>query len=191
MIIFMFWPSSYEAVNSSLHIVVGAVPTSAEAEFLAAWRPTFEAFLNEEVGKHFMQPVSFSLHVLNLSSVFDAVSEGKIDFIFANPSLYSCLDPEFSGPFLMISSDKERSLIWMFPVSAIATLRNNVGRGESSYFGGIFFTRSDNHGISVLDDMRGKIVEASSIMLMGSGQAQWDEMRHSYLDLLVDPAQVK
>ena len=43
----------------------------------------------------------------------------------------------------------------------------------------------------MLADMRGKVVEASSIMLMGSGQAQWDEMRHSQLDLLVDPAQVQ
>ncbi len=76
-------------------------------------------------------------------------------------------------------------------MSAIATLRNNVGGGESSNFGGIFFARSDNAGINVLADMRGKVVEASSILLTGAGQAQWEEMRRSHLDLLVDPAQVR
>ncbi len=111
MIIFLHWYSAAEAANSSRHIVVGAVPTSAEVEFLIEWRPTFEGFLNEEVGKHFIQPVSFSLVVLNLSSAFDAISEGTIDFIFANPSLYSCLDPEFSGPYSPHYLSEERSLI--------------------------------------------------------------------------------
>ena len=105
MTFFLFWHSIAETDNSSLHIIVGGVPNSAEVEFLIAWRPTFERFLSEEVGRRFMQPVSFSLVVLNLSSVFDALSEGKVDFIFANPSLYSCLDPEFSGLLSMITSD--------------------------------------------------------------------------------------
>jgi hypothetical protein len=103
LIIFLLLLSSAEAANSSLQVIVGAVPTSAEAEFLVAWGPTFEGFLNEEVGKHIIHPVSFSLVVLNLSSAFDLISNGKIDFIFANPSLYSCLDPEFSGPALTSS----------------------------------------------------------------------------------------
>ena len=28
--------------------------------------------------------------------------------------------------------------------TAIATLRNKIGNGESSYFGGVFFARADN-----------------------------------------------
>jgi hypothetical protein len=75
-------------------------------------------------------------------------------------------------------------------VQAIATLRNKVGAGESSYFGGIFFTRFDDQAINCLADIRGKLVAASSIQLMGAGQAQWAEMRAEGLDLLVDPAKV-
>jgi hypothetical protein len=97
MIIFMLCLSVANAANAPIQFVVGAVPTTSELEFSMAWRPTFEKYLSEEVGKRFNRPVSFSLVVLNVSYAFDAVSEGKIDFIFANPSLYSCLDAEFSG----------------------------------------------------------------------------------------------
>ena len=84
-------------LNIPARLVVGAVPTISEADFKTLWRPTFETFLNQEVGSTFAPPVSFSLVVLNLSSAFDAVSKNEIDFIFVNPSLYSCLDLEFSG----------------------------------------------------------------------------------------------
>jgi hypothetical protein len=73
---------------------------------------------------------------------------------------------------------------------AITTLRNKVGDGESHYFGGIFFTRSGNSAINTIPDLKDKIVAASSILLMGSGQTQWQEMRKFGLDLLVDSAQV-
>ena len=72
----------------------------------------------------------------------------------------------------------------------MATLRNLVGAGQSTYFGGVFFARADNSRMNVLEDLKGAIVEASSILLMGAGQAQWLEMRQHDLDLLVDPAQV-
>jgi hypothetical protein len=73
---------------------------------------------------------------------------------------------------------------------AIATLRNKVGKGESHYFGGVFFTRADNTAINEISDLRHKVIAASSILLMGSGQTQWQEMRKYGLDLLVDSAQV-
>ncbi len=71
---------------------------------------------------------------------------------------------------------------------AIATLRNKVGDGESNFFGGIFFVRSDSD-INKISDMKGKVIAASSILSMGSGQTQWQEMRIHGIDLFVDPAQ--
>ena len=79
-------------------IVIGAVPTTSDQKFIKSWSPTFETFLNEEVGKIYVPPLSFSLVTLNMSSAFDAVSKDSVDFIFANPSLYACLDYEYSGP---------------------------------------------------------------------------------------------
>ena len=51
--------------------------------------------------------------------------------------------------------------------------------------------RADNVDINTIKDIKGRIVEASSILLMGSGQTQWQEMRKHGLDLLVDPAQAR
>lgn len=65
-----------------------------------------------------------------------------------------------------------------------------VGLGESNLFGGVFFVRSDDKSITTISDLKGRVVAASSILLMGAGQTQWQEMRQYGLDLLVDPAQV-
>ncbi len=75
-------------------------------------------------------------------------------------------------------------------VLAIATLRNKVGNGESALFGGVIFVRADDKSVNAVSDLRGKVIAASSILLMGAGQTQWQEMRKAGLDLLVDPAQV-
>ncbi len=70
------------------------------------------------------------------------------------------------------------------------TLRNFVGNGESNFFGGDFFVRSDNNDINQASDMNGKVIAALSILSVGAGQAQWQEMRKHGMDLLVDTAQV-
>jgi hypothetical protein len=75
-------------------------------------------------------------------------------------------------------------------VQSISTLRNKVGRGESNLFGGVFIARADDNSIEAVPDLKGRVVSASSILLMGSGQTQWQEMRKHGLDLLVDPSQV-
>jgi hypothetical protein len=74
---------------------------------------------------------------------------------------------------------------------AIATLRNKIGDGESNFFGGIFFVRADNSEINQVSDIKGKVIAASSILSMGSGQTQWQEMRKYGIDLLVDAAQAR
>ena len=85
------------AENNTNKIIIGAVPASGDAEFKALWSPTFEAYLNNKIGNTSTPPVSFSLVILNLSTAFNAVQKHEIDFIFINPSLYSCLDLEYSG----------------------------------------------------------------------------------------------
>jgi hypothetical protein len=91
-------PSNVKAEEQpSLRILVGAVPLSSAEEFFHAWRPTFETLLTEKVRKRLNTQISFSLVMLNLSSVFDAVANKEVDFVFANPSIYSCLDIEFTG----------------------------------------------------------------------------------------------
>jgi hypothetical protein len=76
---------------SEIRIVV--VSTSLDNDFISAWSPTFETFLNERVGHN----LSFKMLVLNMTATFDAVAEASVDFVFASSSLYSCLDVEYAG----------------------------------------------------------------------------------------------
>ena len=80
-----------------LNISIGAVPTTSSNQFLENWRPTFETYLNEKVGMQFMPAITFTLQVFNHSTIFDAVKRGHLDFVFANPAVYACLDAESSG----------------------------------------------------------------------------------------------
>ena len=53
-------------LSSSLksnYVIVG-VPVGTSASFLSGFRPTFEDYLNAEVGRQFNPPISFTLKVL-------------------------------------------------------------------------------------------------------------------------------
>ena len=78
-------------------ILVGGVPIESNAAFLSSWQLTFESYLTDVVGKKYSPPLQFSLVLLNLTSAFDILQASKVHFVFANPSLYSCLEAEFSG----------------------------------------------------------------------------------------------
>ena len=72
---------------------IGVVPSASPTEFYSQWSPTFEVYLTETLG----QNLTFRIQMLNITSVFDALSKDSVDFIFASSSLYSCLDLESSG----------------------------------------------------------------------------------------------
>ena len=93
---------SFPLTGTASSILIGAVPTSSNYEFFHAWKPTFETYLIENVMFDKNQSMSFTLTILNQTSAFDAVSTKNVDFLFVNPSLYSCMDLEFSG-------DKQKS----------------------------------------------------------------------------------
>ena len=78
-------------------VVVGGVPLGTSENFLSLWKPTFEKYLTDTVGSNRSPPLQFSLVPVSLTSIFDAVETGKLDFVYANPSLYSCLEAEYSG----------------------------------------------------------------------------------------------
>ena len=84
-------------------ILIGAVPIVTNDEFLKTWKPTFEDYLSETVGRALTPQAQFELVLFSLESIFDAVKESRIDFLFVNPSLFSCLEIEYSGIFSFIS----------------------------------------------------------------------------------------
>ena len=157
---------------SKTHWRVGGLAIRGAADFISRFGPTFSDFLTNEVGPCFDPPLTFEAVPLNFSSTFTLVENKGVDFIYTNPSAFSCLDSEFR-------------------VSAILTLRNFRQGNELTQFGGIVFTRSNNTDITRLEDLRGKIVEAVSISGLGAAQMQWKLMTEKGLSLMTDPAQVR
>jgi hypothetical protein len=78
-------------------IIIGGVPLGSSSSFLKLWKPTFERYLFDTVGQQYDPPLNFSLIPLTLSNAFQMVDDGNVHFIYSNPSLYSCLEYEYSG----------------------------------------------------------------------------------------------
>ena len=78
-------------------IVIGGVPYGTSSDYVLSWKPTFEEYLSIEVGTKHNPPLNFSFITLTLSSAFNKIKERALDFIYTNPSLYSCLEVEESG----------------------------------------------------------------------------------------------
>ena len=85
------------SISGSELVIIGGVPLGSSSDFLKLWQPTFEAYLSETVGIKYSPPLRFSLIVLTLSNAFDMVEAGKVNFVYSNPSLFSCLQSEYSG----------------------------------------------------------------------------------------------
>jgi hypothetical protein len=81
-------------------LLIGVVPVTSDVEFLKIWRSTFEDYLSDTAGRDLDPEARFEIVLLSLTSVFDAVKKNSIDFLFVNPSLFSCLEIEYSGIFL-------------------------------------------------------------------------------------------
>jgi hypothetical protein len=79
-----------------------------------------------------------------------AVSNRTIDFVYTNPSIFSCLEAEF-GVTAIVSQ---------------LSLRQGV---ELSEFGGIFFVRKSSN-ITKIAQARGAVVQAVSISGLGAAQ---------------------
>lgn len=94
------------------------------------------------------------------------------DFIYVNPSAYSCIESEYGANSL---------------VSQISL--RNVGGGQYrlTQFGGVVFARSDNDAIQTISDITNKTVAAASISGLGSGQMQFRLLQRAGMSYINDP----
>lgn len=82
---------------------------------------------------------------------YTAVEEKRVDFVYTNPSVFSCLESEH-GARAIVS-------------------QNNLRMGKELYkFGGGIIARKDRHDITRLEDIEDKVVEAVSISGLGACQ---------------------
>ena len=87
------------------NIVVGVISSGefSESNVRSLWGPTFETLLSESVGRKLSPPRNFSIVLLDIATSFPMVEEKNVDFIFATPSLFACLEAEYSGAQLIFS----------------------------------------------------------------------------------------
>lgn len=119
---------------------------------------TFSKYLTEVAGKEFDPPISFEavavpfgkkendpLNVLTSESDY-------YDFVFTNPSMFSCIQSEMGASSL---------------VSIISKRRVNGKVHHLTKFGGVIFTLATNTDINTIADIKGKRVGAVSLSGLG------------------------
>ena len=150
-------------------IRIGGLAIRGFADFMTRFSPTFATYLNETVGARYN--ITFEAVPMNFEDTFDFVENRKIDFIYTNPSAFSCVESEFG-------------------VAPIVSLRNFRLGHTLNQFGGTIFTRAERGDINSIYDLKDKIVEAVSITGLGACQMQWRLMTEKGMNFLMDPAQI-
>jgi hypothetical protein len=74
---------------------VGVLAHRGEAEAYEEFNNTFAAYLTATAGQRFDPPIEFQLKPLDYLTVFSDAENGLVDFIYANPSAFSCIETEF------------------------------------------------------------------------------------------------
>ncbi|KAG7373606.1 signal transduction histidine kinase [Nitzschia inconspicua] len=154
---------------------IGVLAVRGQAEAFAQYNATWNTYLTATAGRRFDPPVSFEMKPLNFNSFFTASESATVDFIYVNPTAYSCIESEYTTHSL--ASQISRAVI-----------------GDTVYdlnmFGGLIITRRDNDQVQTIHDLRDKIVAAASISSLGSGQMQFLEMQKAGMSYINDPGQL-
>jgi hypothetical protein len=72
-------------------VYIGVVPTSFENVLMEKFRPTFQDFLSATMSENVV------VVSLSRTEAFEALQNKTIEFIFADQSVFACLESEFSG----------------------------------------------------------------------------------------------
>jgi ABC-type phosphate/phosphonate transport system substrate-binding protein len=154
---------------------VGVLAIRGFEAAIAEFNTTFTDYLSMTAGRRFDPPIAFEMKPLNFNSLFTDVEESIVDFIYVNPSAFSCIESEYTA----------RSL-----VSQIS--RRTVGGQvyHLSKFGGVIAVRADRDDINSIYDLKDKMIAAASISGLGSGQMQFLEMQRAGMSYINDPKQL-
>ena len=136
---------------------------------------TFADYLTATAGKRFDPPIQFKMKPLNFLTLFSDSEARLVDFIYVNPSAFSCIESEYGA----------RSLTSQISRRVIEGRTYHLKR-----FGGVIVTRADRDDISTIFDLKDKVIAAASISGLGSGQMQFREMQESNMSYINDPKQL-
>lgn len=150
--------SSFSAADRT-DIRIGVLAYRGAEQAWKMWNPT-AAYLTAKIPGH-----TFSVVPLGFNRINQAVSNGEVDFILANSSIYVELE-------------------YLYGVNRIATIKKKVDTGDGyiTVFGGVIFTRADRNDIRSLEDLKGKSFIAVDETSLGGWRVAWGEMKRHGVD---------
>ncbi|KAK9807738.1 hypothetical protein WJX72_007609 [[Myrmecia] bisecta] len=139
---------------------------------LLTWNATFNEYLAQTLAPYGLEVTLFPA---TLAELLTLGSNDGFEMGLASANAFTCLEEELS-------------------VSPIATV-NRFMAGSSapaqSSYGGVIFTASNRSDINQLTDVRGRIVEASGLGLLGGAMVQWNELLRNGVDIMSDIPQLR
>mmetsp|Transcript_24363 Transcript_24363/g.54895 ORF Transcript_24363/g.54895 Transcript_24363/m.54895 type:complete len:1195 (-) Transcript_24363:108-3692(-) len=136
---------------------------------------TFGEYLNRKLRDVFHPKINFTMVPLDFTTLYTWVESKKVDFVYVNPSAYSCIESQYGASSLVTQK-------------SIQKVGNNTY--EFTLFGGVIFVRADRTDIKTIADLKDKSIAAASISGLGSGQAQFRVMVDNGLNYIQDPSQL-
>jgi hypothetical protein len=130
--------------------IIGVIFTPSDGSYMDSLRPTFETFLSEQIGQN------FSMLQLTRTESFDAVGNNSIDFVFADPSTFVCLESEFSGLQICAPLTYRKTKSMELTAAAISTIQQSTFPALQG--GGVILTRFSADSIRNISDLRGKVL---------------------------------
>lgn len=153
---------AYSLAAAQAVVKVGVLANSGTSRCLEQWSPTIQ-YLNQDILGH-----TFSLACLEFGEVGQAVRQGRVDFLLANPAITA----EMAG----------------LGLSPIATIKKP---GSYSVFAGVIFCRAGRPDIASLADLKGKTFMAVDPQSLGGWRMAWRELKQAGLDPQKDFAQLR
>jgi hypothetical protein len=132
------------------------------------FKDVFVDYLNREVGSRTSPAITFELSSESFETIFESAEKGNFDFVFTFPNMAGCLEAEFNA-------------------IPLVTLRNLRQGHELNRYGGVIFTKKSRTDINSVQDLKGKIITATNILLC---QHQWRVFKDAGVSMFGDPAQV-
>jgi len=139
------------------------------------YNKTFSEYLTATAGQRFDPPIRFEMTPVNFQGLFDSVENEEVDFVFANPGIYSCIGVEQGAQPL---------------ATVISRLEVRGHTYDLDVYGGVMFTRVDNDEVNGVSDLRDKIIGGGGISDLMGTQLQFYEMNAAGLSYVMDPKQV-
>jgi hypothetical protein len=91
---------------------------------LEEYSTLFNDYLTKTAGRRFDPPLEFEMVPLTFDAIMDTASRKSIDFVFANPSIYSCLGIEIGASALatVVSKQVLRDRVYELDVCKYQTM---------------------------------------------------------------------